>query len=287
MPLGSETSSDSPSLTAVPDQGRASLAQQLRTQRAKVEALQGRLKPDHPDLAHEKRVLADLESRVSTEGAVNASIGSTGAGPGAKGSTTGERIAAWQKEIDQLQTKQEQRKVDDERLKKQLSSYNARLEAAPQLETEMTDMMRDYGIIRDQYNSLLSKSEESKIAANLERRQIGEQFRIIESARLPVRPSSPDRVRLNMFGFMGGLGFGLLIVALLEYRDTKFRTDDDIIMSLALPVLAVIPAMITTKERQRAHRRRLVLGICTSVGMVAGVAALVVWQWQSLRAWIR
>jgi len=67
---------------------------------------------------------------------------------------------------------------------------------------------------------------------------------------------SPDRVRLNLMGLFAGLGLGIAIVALLEYRDTTLKTDEDVVTSLALPVLAVIPAMITTADRRRIKRRR-------------------------------
>jgi uncharacterized protein involved in exopolysaccharide biosynthesis len=286
VPLGEIAVSAEGAAPAVTTEGRAGLAQQLRAQRAKVEDLQRRLKEDHPDLAHEKRVLASLESQVTMDAVMNAAAASGGA-PATRGVTTADRIAGFQKELDQLQKKQEQRKLDDERLRAQLANYSARVEAAPKLETDLADMMRDYSTIQNQYNSLLAKSEESKIAANLERRQIGEQFRVIEPARLPIRPSFPNRARLNLFGLMGGVAFGLLIVALLEYRDTRFKTDDDVVISLALPVLAVIPAMITTSERKRARRRHIVLGVCTSVGVVGAAVALIAWRWQTVQAWIR
>ena len=64
---------------------------------------------------------------------------------------------------------------------------------------------------------------------NLERRQIGEQFRIIDPARMPERPISPDRCGINMMGLLAGLALGLALVALLEYRDTTFKTDEDVV----------------------------------------------------------
>ena len=66
--------------------------------------------------------------------------------------------------------------------------------------------MRDYSTLQEQYTDLLRKSEESKIAVNLERRQIGEQFKVIDGARLPERPISPDRLRINLMGLLAGLG---------------------------------------------------------------------------------
>ncbi len=45
------------------------------------------------------------------------------------------------------------------------------------------------------YTNLLMKSQEAQVAANLERRQIGEQFKVIDPARVPERPYSPDRLQ--------------------------------------------------------------------------------------------
>ena len=59
-------------------------------------------------------------------------------------------------------------------------------------------------------------------------------------------------------GAMAGLMLGLALLALIEYRDTSFRTEEDFAVSLALPVLAVIPAMITRPDRRRVEERRLV-----------------------------
>ena len=134
-----------------------------------------------------------------------------------------------------------------------------RVQAAPALQSQLTELMRDYTTLQEGYTALLKKSEESKIAVNLERRQIGEQFKIIDGARLPERPFSPDRFRINMFGILGGLALGLALVAFLEYRDTSFKSDDDVMTTLALPVLAVIPV---DDQRRRAARRRAGASCC-------------------------
>ena len=98
----------------------------------------------------------------------------------------------------------EARKQNDERLQRVLASYTSRVETtSAALESELTELMRDYDTLQEQYTTLLRKSEESKIAVNLERRQIGEQFKIIDGARLPERPISPDRLRMNLMGLAG------------------------------------------------------------------------------------
>jgi hypothetical protein len=99
------------------------------------------------------------------------------------------------------------------------------------------------------------------MAVNLAGRQIGEQFTLIDAARLPQRPSSPNRVLINLFGILGGLGFGVGLVGLLEYRDNSFKTDTEISRVLGLPVLAVVPLMKSDEERRADFRRRLFLNL--------------------------
>ena len=256
--------------------------QQLAAERAGLTELERRFKPDHPDIAAAKRRIATLEARVQQEASEQKQV------PGSVTvAATPPRLVQMRMDAEQLRRSIDHRKKEDERLNRLLLSYKGRLEMSPRLESDMTELMRDYETLGAQYRELLTKSEDSKIAANLERRQIGEQFKIIDGPRLPERPISPNRLQLNSLGVLGGLMLGLGFVVLLEYRDTRLKTDDDVVMSLALPVLAVIPAMVNAVERQRARRRRTILAISASLVLVIGVAAVVAWRMRLLQAWVR
>jgi polysaccharide chain length determinant protein (PEP-CTERM system associated) len=265
-------------------------AQQLEQAQATLTGLvEGRgLKPSHPDVVRTKRIIAELENKVAEEATRKAELASVGAPEtAAVPASVASKVAAMRLEADQLRRSLENRKAEDARLRRVLGSYNFRVEAAPKLESEHTELMRNYETLKGQYESLLKKSEESKLALSLERAQIGEQFKIIEGARLPQRPISPNRPRMNLLGFLGGLGFGLVLVALLEYRDTTLKTDDDVVVSLALPVLAVIPAMLTQADRKRAKRRRLILSASATCVVLIAAAAVVAWRMDLLSDWIR
>ena len=69
-----------------------------------------------------------------------------------------------------------------------------------------------YEIMKETYKTLLLKSADARMSADLERRQIGEQFRIIDPARLPEQPISPNRLRIAMLGALVGLAIGLVLV---------------------------------------------------------------------------
>ena len=140
----------------------------------------------------------------------------------------------------------------DARLRGVISDYQGRLDAMPTRESELVELTRDYATLQDLYRSLLTKREESKISANLERQSAGEQFEIIEPPQLPVRPFRPNRLLIYLGGIGAGLLFGVGLTGLFVYLDSGFASEDDIARVLSVPVLAVIPMMKTGRVR-RAH----------------------------------
>ena len=102
---------------------------------------------------------------------------------------------------------------------------------------------------------------------------------MLDPARLPARPFSPNRNRLHAMGVLGGAALGLGVVVLIVYRDSSLKTDEDVVSSLRLPVLALVPLMQTTADVRRQRRRRFLLGGASAVvlvGLVGGVAWWVV-----------
>jgi polysaccharide chain length determinant protein (PEP-CTERM system associated) len=253
----------------------ATPAQQLELAKASLRNLELRLKPEHPDVVRTKRVIEELEAKVAAEPQPLAPAPAA-AVAGKTATLTPGRIGDLRLQAEEIRRRLDSYKSEQARLQQVMSGYTGRLEATPGLESELSELMRDYSTLQESYTTLLKKSEESKIAVNLERRQIGQQFRIIDSPRLPERPISPNRQRINLMGLLAGLGLGVGLVAFLEYRDTTVKTDEDIVLSLALPVLAVIPAMVTRHEVRR--RRRLITGLSASVAVGALVVAAAAWK---------
>jgi polysaccharide chain length determinant protein (PEP-CTERM system associated) len=264
----------------------APIAEQLERARVALRALELRLKPEHPDVIRANRVVHELEEKAAAE-ELNAPVG-TGIVPGRPALPAADlsRLSQMQAERESLDRRIATNRAEEARLQRVLAEYRRRVEAAPQRESEEIELTRDYGTLQEQYEVLLTRSQQSRIAADLERRQIGEQFKLIDAARLPERPISPNRPRLNIMGAMAGLALGLALIGLLEYRNTTFRIDDDITLSLALPVVAVIPAMTTRRERQ-VRRRRLLVAVSASVVAMLGGMAVLVWKMDEIVSWVR
>ena len=116
------------------------------------------------------------------------------------------------------------------------------------------------------------------MAANLEVQQIGEQFRVLDMPRLAPKAEAGGRLRSNLMGVGLGLLLGLAIVGLLEFMDTSFRTEADVVNALSLPVVALVPYAPTAADLARARRGRLLF---MSSGMaVVTAGAAVFWYMQ-------
>ena len=144
------------------------------------------------------------------------------------------------------------------------------------------ELTRDYSTLQTAYSTLLMKREDSKIAANLERQQIGEQFRVLDPASLPERPfNNAQRIGIIASGAIAGLIVGLGLVGFLEYRDSSFANDDDVLRVLKLPVLALVPEMTTDAQRRAASRRRVLVDAAGIGVLVATTAVLALWRLRS------
>ena len=248
--------------------------EELGTARRALRELQARLTSEHPDVARAKRQLRELEAKAAPSAAAPAPQPEIRP---ARPTATAARIRNLQNEMQNIDRQIAYKEAEERRLRGVIATYQARVEAAPKRESELIELTRDYTTLQQLYTGLLAKREDSKIAANLERRQAGEQFRILDPARVPEQPFSPNRMRMNLMGAIAGLALGLGLVALLEYRDTTLRTDDDVLSTLNLPVLAVIPLLVTSVDDRRQKRRRWAAVAAAASVMVIGTA-VVVWK---------
>ena len=185
--------------------GTGSTAQRLEAARTALAQLELRLKPEHPDIVRTKRVIRDLEVKLEAE--ASAAPAPNKPGPrivSPEEAARRNRLRDMRAEIDSLERSIRLRESEEASLRGQISDYQRRVEAVPGLESEWIALTRDYDTLQGRYRELLSKSEQSKVSANLERRQIGEQFRLLDPPGCPRVPTSPNRLRINLMGV--GLG---------------------------------------------------------------------------------
>jgi polysaccharide chain length determinant protein (PEP-CTERM system associated) len=127
------------------------------------------------------------------------------------------------------------------RLNGSMRQYEGRVERTPTREQELMILIRDYDNMQKNYQSLLDKKLNAQVAENLEKRQKGEQFRIIDPANLPQKPEKPDPIRIMLIGLALGCGVGFGSAFAIEQVKLAFRRPEDAELLLGIPLLASIP----------------------------------------------
>jgi uncharacterized protein involved in exopolysaccharide biosynthesis len=133
-------------------------------------------------------------------------------------------------------------------------AFQARVEAAPRREQEILGLTRDYQKLSENYTALLSKKLDAEMASRLEQQQKGQQFRVLDPAFMPERPSFPNRGLFALAGAVGGLLLGLSLAVGIDALDPTVKDADSVRTAFSFPVLAVIPYV---KPREQARLARL------------------------------
>jgi uncharacterized protein involved in exopolysaccharide biosynthesis len=130
---------------------------------------------------------------------------------------------------------------ESSRISGQINKYFSRIEQTPTREQDMAGLLREYQSTKETYERLLKKSQDAQQAENLEKRQKGEQFRVIDPARTPEKPFSPDIPKILLISLLAALGGGLALAFLREQMDRSFHDAADVEITLGLKVIATIP----------------------------------------------
>ena len=199
-----------------------------------LEALRAKYTESHPDVIAARKKLADLEGKKDAPNKTDAKteIYDVKKEPRYKGLNN--QLELTDMEIVRL-------REDERNIIGQIGKYRARIEQTPAREQDMASLLREHQSTKETYERLLQKSESAQQAENLERRQKGEQFRIIDPARTPEKPFSPDIPRILLIGLLAAIGGGFGLAFFREQLDRSFHDSGDVEVTLALKVLATIP----------------------------------------------
>lgn len=272
----------------IPGVGVGSAAQQLETARAELRAMELHLTPQHPDILQAKANIAKLEKKAEMEAR---SGGLSGARTPAE-ALRQSRMRDLQSQIQLVDRQIANKAKEQDQLRTSSAEYRRRLDAVPLHEAELTALTRDYDTLKKLYSDLLDRKEKAKMAANLERKEVGERFKVLDPARVPEKRISPNRTMMTLIGFAAGLVLGIALAALIEVRDSSLRSDDDVEASLGLPVLAVVPTVgmsgghvtgrMRTFEMLDTALLRLAAAMIGGAALMSFAAAFI-WTWVSGR----
>lgn len=155
-----------------------------------------------------------------------------------------------QRDASMSQAKQEGVNIDPAEYAKLVSSV-------PRQEQELAKLQRDYAVNSQLYGSLLQKLETAKISQTLENSDRGTKFRILEPARLPLKPVKPNVMMIMLGGLLVGLILGGVFIYVLELNDNSIKNIDEATLLLDFPIFGAIatirPEELLVEQKLRSE----------------------------------
>jgi len=167
---------------------------------------------------------------------------------------------------------QEQAKNDLDRAEKNLKdtqdtiAKNEKiLSEAPKSEQDIAEVVRENGDLNKQYLEMKNKLSEAQLSESAENSEKGSQFKVIDTANLPLSPTRPSKSVIAGAGMMVSLFVGLALAFIIDIANQKMWTLADVESILGTSVLVEIPEIVTAADLLAVRRRKIKQIISTVV----------------------
>jgi polysaccharide chain length determinant protein (PEP-CTERM system associated) len=255
---------------------------ELAAKKAKLADLTARYTEMVPEVVRTKQEVADLEKRIaeSRRSASNLEADDPNADsliPVSGPPLAMEEILRMRAMLKATRAEIASLKKEKVEIRKTIATVEHKIEQSPRREQEMISLIRDYENQKKSYDDLLKKKLEADVSQDLEKRQKGTQFQILDPANLPEVPFRPNRKKVMGISLLLALALGFGGVIAWEAMDLRLRDVRNFRHYYKkVPILGYIPAIQDKQyKRVRAMRRAAVFGGLITFSMAFSILLLV------------
>jgi succinoglycan biosynthesis transport protein ExoP len=229
------------------------LQEQMAKLQSQLDQYQSRYGPQYPDVLKIEAEIKRLQDQIkqSEKAADSSTAGSSVMGQAVTGHhnpVIESQIAALDQEV--------QKHVDREKeLQSQINFYQSKLEGAPAILQQMAAATRDNDNAEQNFKDVQTRKFAADISSDVETRQKGERFVIVEPAQPPTRPITPNRLLIDGLALPAGLGLAILLALILEVLNTTVKTEREVTEHVRTALFAEIPWLITPMSKRRQRLR--------------------------------
>jgi len=234
---------------------------------ANLEQLHERYSDSYPDVIAAKHRLDEINAQLK-------SLPPDPVGPVSnadKPSATAVRLKLIEAEMAKLKTQQDQ-------IQSQIATYQAKLDEVPLRDEQLAELTRNYDISRQNYQNLLDKSFSIDMAADLEQKQKGERFTVLDPAQIPQKPIKPRRMMLIPSSGLAALAISIFLVLAREALSPAVKTETELksILPSGARIIGLIPRIEIAADVRRARRLAISLSLASALLCVAVIR--VIWK---------
>jgi polysaccharide chain length determinant protein (PEP-CTERM system associated) len=257
-----------------------SLQTELAAKKAKLAELNERYTERIPEVVRTKQEVADLAKRIAEARRSDTALAAGDANADPQVAATSlpgtDEIRRMRAQLKASFAEIASLKKEREEIRNSIASVERKIEQSPRREQEMISLIRDYENQKKSYDDLQKKKLEADVSQNLEKRQKGTQFQILDPANLPEEPFQPDRKKVMGISLLLALALGFGGTIAWEAMDLRLRDVRDFRQLYKVPILGYIPVFQDQQyQRERAVRRAAVFGGLITFTMAFSVFLLV------------
>lgn len=241
---------------------------------AELTALRARFTEAHPDVISAKDTLEQYKAQVKAEDVAQAKAGGrprSSTGGASRGRVSNQVYEQLKLRLVDAESAAAMAKARMEQAGEDVKRLTEQAEVAPRIEAELADLMREYGVLRQKYEELLSRRESARISQAAESSSDKVQFRIIDAPQVAPKPTAPNRPLLLAAVLALGVGAGVGLAFLLHQLDDAISDPEDVSETFHVPLLGTVSMVdnLTLQQQRRVSARRFVL-ISSSLLMAFG-----------------
>lgn len=233
--------------------------QQLQALRDQLTTALATLSSQNPRVRMLEAQIAGLEAQIANSS------------PVATSGTTDPQQAALQIQLADIDTQIAAIVDEKDRLLQQMAALQSTIDSTPANQIRLDTLMRDQAALQSQYNQAVSSRAQAETGETIEALSKGQRINVVEPARAPEDPVSPNRPLIALGGVGAGAALGLGLVLLIELLNKSVRRPADIQATLGIQPLGTLPYIRT---RAQIWRRRAIIGSAFAVVAIGVPVAL-------------
>lgn len=184
------------------------------------------------------------------------------------------RIEKVEAQISSGKSRIESLTTQKQKMMAEMSTLQQKVLMSPQIERELTALMRDYENAKAKYDEVKSKQLNSKMTVTLEQENKGERFVLIDPPTMPEKPTKPDRKKIIALGIVAAFAMAIAMMIALESIDKRVRTEEQLTSILNIEPLVVIPYIKTFDEVERKRRFTILFVVLSGAVILLGLGIL-------------
>jgi polysaccharide chain length determinant protein (PEP-CTERM system associated) len=235
----------------------------IDSRKRELELLRARYSDKHPDVVRLKQEIENtpVEETPQTAGA---EVARTSSGDSSRTQFADIQSNAVASEVTMLRQR-------NNKLQSEIAAYQDRVNTTPIRAIELSKITRNYDITLNKFRELLSKEFDSQLSENMERKQKGEQFQVVDPPSLPESPVAPNRPRLLLVGLLLGLAAAVGAAFLIANLDNSIRGNEDLDGMTNLPLLAMLPVVPSRGNILELRQARIMLLLYSAGALALGI----------------